>query len=75
MRMHLYVKNVIKLGQDEIARLVIQGSLNITKVITVGDKSPSVCSYTARTFHGIYGISNTTSIRFGDGFLENRLGR
>lgn len=64
----------ISLTQNEIARLVIQGSLLVTKTIKIGNHSPSVCKYKAGTFYGIYGISNTTSIRFGDGFLENRLG-
>ena len=67
-------ENVIKLGQDEIATLVQNDLLHITKLLTASNESPSVCSYTAGTFHGIYGRSNTTSIRFGDGFLANRLG-
>ena len=68
-------KYVISLTKNEIANLVRQGSLRVTKTIEIGNDSPSVCNYKAGTFYGIYGSSNTTSIRFGDGFLENRLGR
>ena len=64
----------ISLNQLEIARLVTQGSLRVTKKIKIGNDLPSVCNYKAGAFYGIYGSSNTTSIRFGDGFLENRLG-
>ncbi len=64
----------ISLTQNEIARLVTQGSLSVTKTIQIGNNSPSVCNYQAGDFYGIYGRSNTTSIRIGDGFLENRLG-
>ena len=64
----------ISLTKKEIARLVTQGSLSITKKIKIGNDLPSVCNYKAGTFYGIYGSSNTTSIRFGDGFLENSLG-
>lgn len=65
----------ISLIQNEIARLVTQGSLRVTRKIKIGNNSPNVCNYQDREFYGIYGSSNTTSIRFGDGFLENRLGR
>ena len=64
----------ISLTQDEIAELVTKGLLRVTKTISIGNKSPSVCNYQDSEFYGIYGRSNTTSIRFGDGFLENRLG-
>ena len=64
----------ISLTKKEIARLVTQGSLSVTKKIKIGNDLPSVCNYKAGAFYGIYGSSNTTSIRFGDGFLENRLG-
>ena len=64
----------ISLTKNEIATLVTKGSLRVTKKIKIGNNSPSVCHYKAGTFYGIYGSSNTTSIRFGDGFLENRLG-
>ena len=64
----------IKLTKNEIARLVTQGSLSVTKKIKIGNDLPSVCNYKAGAFYGIYGSSNTTSIRIGDGFLENRLG-
>lgn len=64
----------ISLTKNEIARLVTQGSLSVTKTIQIGNDSPNVCNYKAGEFYGIYGSSNTTSIRFGDGFLENRLG-
>ena len=64
----------ISLTQNEIATLVTKGSLRVTKTIQIGNKSPNVCNYQDREFYGIYGSSNTTSIRFGDGFLENRLG-
>ena len=64
----------ISLNQNEIAKLVKQGSLRVTKTIKIGNNSPSVCNYEDGAFYGIYGSSNTTSIRFGDGFLENRLG-
>ena len=64
----------IKLTKDEIAKLVTLGSLRVTRKIKIGNDSPSVCNYKAGAFYGIYGSSNTTSIRFGDGFLENRLG-
>lgn len=63
----------ISLTKNEIARLVTQGSLRVTKTIQIGNNSPSVCNYKAGTFYGIYGRSNTTSIRIGDGFLENSL--
>ena len=65
----------ISLTKNEIARLVTRGSLSVTKTIKIGNDLPSVCNYKAGAFYGIYGSSNTTSIRFGDGFLENRLGR
>lgn len=65
----------ISLTQNEIATLVTKGLLRVTKTISIGNNSPSVCNYQAGTFYGIYGSSNTTLIRFGDGFLENRLGR
>ena len=65
----------ISLTQNEIASLVTRGSLSVTKKIKIGNNSPNVCNYQDREFYGIYGSSNTTSIRFGDGFLENRLGR
>lgn len=64
----------ISLTQNEIAKLVKQGSLRVTKTITIGNNSPSVCNYQDREFYGIYGRSNTTSIKIGDGFLANRLG-
>ena len=64
----------ISLTKNEIATLVTRGSLSVTKKIKIGNNSPSVCNYQAGDFYGIYGSSNTTSIRFGDGFLENRLG-
>lgn len=64
----------ISLTKNEIARLVTQGSLSVTRKIKIGNDSPSVCNYKAGTFYGIYGRSNTTSIRIGDGFLANRLG-
>ena len=64
----------IKLTQNEIAKLVKQGSLRVTRKIKIGNDFPSVCNYKAGTFYGIYGRSNTTSIRIGDGFLANRLG-
>lgn len=64
----------ISLTQNEIATLVTKGSLRVTKKIKIGNNSPSVCHYKAGTFYGIYGSSNTTSIRIGDGFLANRLG-
>ena len=64
----------ISLTKNEIARLVTRGSLSVTKTIKIGNDLPSVCNYKAGAFYGIYGSSNTTSIRFGDGFLENRLG-
>ena len=67
-------KYVISLTKNEIATLVTKGSLRVTKTIKIGNDLPSVCNYKAGTFYGIYGSSNTTSIRFGDGFLENRLG-
>ena len=37
-------EHVIKLTQDEIARLVTQGSLRVTRKIKIGNDSPSVCS-------------------------------
>ena len=64
----------ISLTKNEIERLVTKGSLSVTKTIQIGNDLPSVCNYKAGTFYGIYGSSNTTSIRIGDGFLENRLG-
>ena len=64
----------ISLNKNEIARLVTQGSLSVTKTIQIGNDAPSVCNYKAGTFYGIYGSSNTTSIMIGDGFLKNRLG-
>lgn len=64
----------ISLTKNEIARLVTQGSLRVTKTIQIGNNSPSVCNYKAGTFYGIYGRSNTTSIKIGDGFLANKLG-
>lgn len=63
----------ISLTQNEIAKLVTQGSLRVTKTIQIGNNSPSVCNYQDREFYGIYGRSNTTSIKIGDGFLANRL--
>lgn len=67
-------KYVISLTKNEIATLVTKGSLRVTKTIKIGNDLPSVCNYEDGAFYGIYGSSNTTSIRFGDGFLENRLG-
>lgn len=64
----------ISLTQNEIAKLVTKGLLRVTKTITIGNNSPSVCNYQDREFYGIYGRSNTTSIKIGDGFLANRLG-
>lgn len=64
----------ISLTQNEIAKLVTNGLLRVTKTITIGNNSPSVCNYQDREFYGIYGRSNTTSIKIGDGFLANRLG-
>lgn len=64
----------ISLTKNEIASLVTRGSLRVTKTIKIGNDLPSVCNYKAGAFYGIYGSSNTTSIRIGDGFLENRLG-
>ena len=64
----------ISLTKNEIAILVKQGSLRVTKTIKIGNDAPSVCNYKAGTFYGIYGSSNTTSIMIGDGFLKNRLG-
>ena len=66
-------ENVIKLGQDEIATLVQNDLLHITKLLTASNESPSDCAYTRGTYYGTYGSPNTTSIRIGDGFLENRL--
>ena len=57
----------ISLAKNEIAILVTQGSLRVTKKIKIGNDLPSVCNYKAGAFYGIYGSSNTTSIRFGDG--------
>lgn len=64
----------ISLTKKEIAKLVTQGSLRVTKTIQIGNDLPSVCNYKAGEFYGIYGRSNTTSIMIGDGFLKNRLG-
>ena len=64
----------ISLTKNEIASLVTRGSLCVTKTIKIGNDLPSVCNYKAGAFYGIYGSSNTTSIRIGDGFLANRLG-
>ena len=64
----------ISLTQNEIEKLVTKGLLRVTKTITIGNNSPSVCNYQDREFYGIYGRSNTTSIKIGDGFLANRLG-
>ena len=67
-------EHVIRLTQNEIAKLVTEGSLTITRLITIANESPSVCEYTRGTFYGTYGSSNTTSIRIGEGFLPNMLG-
>ena len=64
----------ISLTKKEIAILVNQGSLRVSKTIKIGNDAPSVCNYKAGRFYGIYGRSNTTSISIGDGFLANRLG-
>lgn len=64
----------ISLTQNEIAKLVTKGLLRVTKTIRIGNNSPNVCNYQDREFYGIYGRSNTTSIKIGDGFLANRLG-
>lgn len=65
----------ISLTQNEIAKLVTKGLLRVTKTISIGNNSPNVCNYQDKKFYGIYGISNTTSIKIGDGFLANRLGK